>query len=300
VRLMSRATLCLFFLLGGVLAHERFASAGQPQAAPGETNVAKGWRVTKQVIAALGGSTYLNVHNVQCDGREAAFGTSGTLMGFTLFRDMWLFPDKNRVEYFTKGEHTIVGFLMGSDELLVTHGGAMITVYDGKEGWTLDKAGVSNQPEDLIKTFNDRLKTDMNTVLRKRINEPGVEAEYAGPDIIDLKEAEWIEFTDREHRLMRLGIDKYSHLPLRWVVVTRNPETRVKSEVITSYTQYTLNDGIKTPLSIEQSHDDRKVSQTFLSSCKYNTDISPDLFTRSALEQAAKDTGKKGLKEPKN
>jgi hypothetical protein len=297
---MFRVALCLCLLLGGFLACEEFVSAGQPQDAPGETNIAKGRRVTRQVIAALGGPTYLNVHNVQCDGREAAFGTAGTLMGFTLFRDIWLFPDKNRVEYFTKGEHTIVGFLMGSDDLLITHGGAMITVYDGKQGWTLDKAGVSNQPDDLIKTFNDRLKVDMNTVLRKRLSEPGVEAEYVGPDIIDLKEAEWVEITDRDHRLMRLGIDKYSHLPLRWVVVTRNPETREKTELTTSYTQYALDDGIKTPLSIEQSRDDRKISQTFLTSCKYNTDISPELFTRAALEQAAKDTGKKGLKEPKN
>jgi hypothetical protein len=300
VRLMSRATVCLFFLVGVVYACEMVASAGQPQEAPGETNVAKGRRVTKQVIAALGGPAYLNIHNVQCDGREAEFGTTGTLMGFTLFRDTWLLPDKNRVEYFTKGEHTIIGFLMGSDELLITHGGAMITVYSGKEGWTLDKSGVSDQPEDLIKTFNDRLKTDMNTVLRKRMNEPGFEAEYAGPDLIDLKEAEWIEFTDRDHRLMRLGIDKYSHLPLRWVVVTRNPETREKTEVITSFTQYALNDGVKTPLSIELSSNDHKVSQTFLTSCKFNADISPELFTRAALEQAAKDTGKKGLKEPKN
>jgi hypothetical protein len=37
-----------------------------------------------------------------------------------------------------------------------------------------------------------------------------------------------------------------------------------------------------------------------LSSCKYNADISPELFTRAALEQAAKDTGKKGLKESKS
>lgn len=297
---LIRATVCLFFLVGVVCACERLVSAGQPQEAPGETSVAKGRRVTKQVIAALGGPAYLNVQNVQCDGRDATFGTAGTLMGFTLFRDTWLLPDKNRVEYFTKGEHTIVGFLMGSDDLLITHGGAMITVFNGKEGWTLDKSGVSNQPEDLIKNFNDQLKTDMNNVLRKRINEPGMEAEYAGPDLIDLKEAEWIDFTDREHRMMRLGVDKYTHVPLRWVVVTRNPETREKTEVITSFTQYALNDGVKTPLSIELSRNDHKVSQTFLSSCKYNADISPELFTRAALEQAAKDTGKKGLKESKS
>jgi hypothetical protein len=99
---------------------------------------------------------------------------------------------------------------------------------------------------------------------------------------------------------MRLGVDKYTHVPLRWVVVTRNPETREKTEVITSFTQYALNDGVKTPLSIELSRNDHKVSQTFLSSCKYNADISPELFTRAALEQAAKDTGKKGLKESKS
>lgn len=271
---LIRATVCLFLLLGVVCACGLVASAGQPQDAPSETSIAKGRRITKQVIAALGGPTYLNVQNVQCDGREAEFGTSGTLMGFTLFRETWLLPDKNRVEYFTKGEHTIVGFLMGSDELLITHGGAMITVYNGEEGWTLDKSGVSNQPEDLIKTFNDQLKTDMNNVLRKRMNEPGMEAEYVGPDLIDLKEAEWIEFTDREHRLMRLGIEKNSHLPLRWVVVTHNPETREKTEVITSFTQYALNDGVKTPLSIELAHNEHKVSQTFLSSCKYNFDLS--------------------------
>jgi hypothetical protein len=299
VRLI-RATVCLFLLVGVVCACERFAFAGQSQESSGETSVAKGRRVTKQVIAALGGPAYLNVQSVQCDGRDATFGTAGTLMGFTQFRDTWLLPDKNRVEYFTKGEHTIVGFLMGSDELLITHGGAMITVFNGKEGWTLDKSGVSNQPEDLIKNFNDQLKTDMNNVLRKRINEPGVEAEYAGSDLIDLKEAEWIDFTDREQRMMRLGIDKYSHLPLRWVVVTRNPETREKTEVITSFTQYSLTDGVKTPLSIELSRNDRKVSQTFLTSCKFNSDISPELFTRAALEQAAKDTGKKGYKESKS
>ena len=296
---LTRATVCLFLFMGFVCACEMVAWAGQPQETPGETNVAKGRRITKQVIAALGGPAYLNVQNVQCDGREATFGTAGTLMGFTLFRDTWLLPDKNRVEYFTKGEHTIVGFLMGSDDLLITHGGAMITVFNGKEGWTLDKSGVSNQPEDLIQNFNDQLKTDLNNVLRKRINEPGVDAEYAGTDLIDLKEAEWIEFTDREHRMMRLGIDKYSHLPLRWVVVTRNPETRERAEVITSLTQYASNDGVKAPLSIELSRNDRKVSQTFLSSCKYNSDISPEIFTRASLEQAAKDTNKKGYKESK-
>src|ERR1700722_1402400 len=208
-------------------------------------------------------------------------------MGFTLFRDIWLLPDKNRVEYFTKGEHTILGFLMGADDLLITHGGAMMTIHTADGGWTLDKSGVSDEPEDVMKNFNDQIKSGMNNMLRRRLNEPGVAEKYAGTDLIDLKEGEGIEFTDSDHRDMRMGIDKFTHLPLRWIVTTRDPESRVYGSVTMSYTQYRLLDGVKTPLSIEMSRDDRKMTQTFLTDCKYNADLAPQLFTRAALEERA-------------
>ena len=265
-----------------------------------EQSAAKARQLLRQVIAALGGQAYLNVRDTQCDGRTAQFGTAGTLMGFSLFRDLWLLPDKNRVEYLSKGEHTILGFLMGSDDLLITHGGATITVYNGQEGWSLDKSGVSNQPDDLIENFNEQLKTGMNNMLRKRMNEPGVDVQYVGPDLIDMKESDWIEFTDSDHREMRLGIDKYTHLPLRWVVASRNPETRERLEAITSYTQYMAFDGVKTPLSVELSRNDRKLSQTFFSACKFNAELAPDLFTRASLEQSAASIAKKGYKDSKS
>ena len=300
MRMMFRAMAGVILVLGLAWSCAKPAIAGQSQELLPDESAAKAKQVLQQVIAALGGQAYLNVHDTQCDGREAQFGTAGALTGFTLFRDIWLLPDKNRVEYFSKGEHTILGFLMGSDELLITHGGAMITVFSGQEGWSLDKSGVSEQPEDLIKNFNEQLKSGMNTMLRKRRNEPGVDVRYAGTDLIDLKEAEWIEFTDSDHREMRLGIDKFTRLPARWIVTTRNPETRVNSEVITSYTQYRTLDGVKTPLSIELSRDDRKLTQTFLTDCKYNSDLAPQLFTRADLEQHAAEVAKKGYKNSKS
>ena len=275
------------------------ASAGQSQEMLPEQSAAKAKQVLQQVITALGGQAYLNVHDTQCDGRAAQFGTAGTLMGFTLFRDLWLLPDKNRVEYFTKGEHTILGFFLGSDDLLITHGGSMITVYSGENGWSLDKSGVSNQPDDLVKDFNEQIKSDMNNMLRKRMNEPGVDVQYAGTDLIDLKEAEWIEFTDSDRREMRLGVDQHTHLPLRWIVATRNPDTRERTEVIMSYTQYMALDGVRTPLSLELSRNDHKMSQTFLTECKYNSSLDPQLFTRAALEQRAAEVAKKGYKDAK-
>ena len=291
---------CIILVLGLAWTCGKPATAGPAQEMLPEQSAAKARQLLQQVVAALGGQAYLNVRDTQCDGRTAQFGTAGTLTGFTLFRDLWLLPDKNRVEYFTKGEHTIAGFLMGADDLLITHGGAMITIYSSEGGWTLDKAGVSDEPEDVIKSFNDQLKTGMNNMLRKRMNERGVEVQYGGTDLIDLKEAEWIEFTDSDHREMRLGIDQRTHVPLRWVVATRNSDTRERTEMITSYTQYLTLDGVKSPLSMELFRNDHKVSQTFLSNCKYNSDLDPQLFTRAWLEQHAAELSKKGYKESKS
>lgn len=300
MRLTFRTIICTILAVGMAWACGNSASAGQTQEMLPDQSAAKAKQLLQQVIAALGGQTYLHVRDSQCDGRTAQFGTTGTLMGFTLFRDLWLLPDKNRVEYSSKGEHTIAGFLMGSDDLLITHGGTMISIYSSTGGWTLDKSGVSDEPDDVIKNFNERLKSGLNTMLRERLNEPGLDMQYGGTDLIDMKEAEWIVFTDSDHREMRLGVDKFTHLPLRWIVTTRNPETRVYSSMTTTYTQYMALDGVKTPLSIELSRDDHKLTQTFLTECKYNSDLAPDLFTRTWLEQHAAEIAKKGYKDPKS
>ena len=296
MRLILRATVCLTLLLGLAFACGKPATARPGQEMMPEASAAKAKQVLQQVISALGGQAFLNVRDTQCDGRVAQFGSNEELMGFTDFRDSWFLPDKNRTEYIAKKQNTILGFMLGADGLSITHGGVLITVFDGDHGWLLDKSGVSDQPEDVISTFTESLKTGMNNMLRSRMNEPGVEARYDGIDLIDMKEAEWIEFTDRDHRQLRLAVDKLTHLPLRWVVTTRDPETRERTETTTSYVQYVLNDGVKTPLNIVRMRGDRKLTQTFLTSCKYNSDLSIQLFTRASLEQRSAEVNKKGSK----
>ena len=220
-------------------------------------------------------------------------------MGFTSYRDLWLLPSKDRVEYISKGQHTVLAFLLGVDDLSISHGGVLITVFDGDQGWILDKSGVIDQPEDVTKNFAEQVKSGMNNMLRSRMNEDGVEFRYAGTDIVDLKEVEWIEFSDRDHRALRMAVEKSTHLPLRWVVEKRDPETRERTEVATSYTQFISLDGVLTPLSITRTQNGRRVTQTYLSSCKYNSNLSPQLFTRASLEQRSAEIAKKGYKVSK-
>jgi hypothetical protein len=300
VRLIFRAMVCLVLVLALATAQEKSAKAQPGQELLPEQSAAKAKSVLQQVIATLGGSAYLNVRDSDCEGRVAQFGSSGDLSGFTPFRDLWLLPAKERVEYIAKGEHSVLAFLLGADDLSISHGGVLVTVFNGEQGWMLDKAGVTDQPEDVTRNFVEQLKTGMNNMLRSRINEEGVELRYAGTDLADLKEVEWIEFFDRDHRALRLAVERSTHLPLRWVVEKRDPETRVRTEISTSYTQFVLADGVLTPLSITRSQNGRRVSQTYLTSCKYNSNLSPDLFTRTSLEQQATEVAKKGYKNSKD
>jgi len=276
---------------------------GKPAAAQEmlpEESAAKAKQVLQQVIAALGGQTFLDVHDTECEGRVAQFGTNDELMGFTNFRDMWVLPDKNRTEFIAKSQNTIALFLLGGEDLSIAHGGVIISVFDGDHGWMLDKSGVSDEPEDAVNTFTEAVKTSMFNMLRVRRNEPGVQAHYAGPDLIDMKEAEWIEFTDRDRREMRLAVDRTTHLPLRWVVVTKDPETRERAEMTTSYVQYIPIDGVKTSLNVVRSRNNKKLSQTFLTGCKYNSNLDAQLFTRASLDQHAAEVAKKGYKDTKD
>ena len=299
MRLIFRTIACLVLFFGLATVH------GKPAAQPGqellpEQSAAKAKAVLQQVITALGGSAYLNVRDSDCEGRVAQFGSSGDLMGFAPFHDLWLLPAKNRVEYISKGEHNILSYVLGVDGLSITHGGALITVFDGDHGWMLDKSGVSDQPEDVTKNFVEQVKSGMNNMLRSRMNEDGVELRYAGTDIVDLKEVEWIEFSDRDHRALRLGVEIFTHLPIRWVISKRDPETRERTEIATSYTQFISRDGVLTPLSITRAQNGRRVSQVYLSSCRYNSNLSPQLFTRAALEQRSAEVAKKGYKDSKD
>jgi hypothetical protein len=300
VRLILRALVCSILALGIAWGVWRSARAQSAQEMLPEEAAARAKQLLQQTIATLGGQAYLNVHDSDCSGKIAQFGPVGDVPDFTGFRDLWVYPDKNRTEYSTQGEHTVLGFLMGSDGLMITHGGANVTVFNGSEGWTLDRQGVADQPSEVVQSFQEDVTTNLNTMLRRRMSEPGVEARYAGPDIIDLKEADWIEFNDSSHRDLRLGIERSTHLPLRWVITTRDPETKRTSDITTSYVQYMVQDGVRTPLNIEMYSNGIRKTQTYLSSCKYNTDISPQLFTRAALEQRALEMRKKGHKDSKN
>jgi hypothetical protein len=279
----SRATAKFFaaglLFAGLVVLGVVHARAQNPDTLMPEQSAAKGKQILQQLIDGLGGPTYLDIKDSDCEGRLARFGHNGEMTGYTNFKDFWRYPDANRTEYSKKG--------------------VIINLYVGDKGWTLDKGGVSALSEASVADFRDQAKRDIHNLLRRRLNEPGMAIRYGGADIADLRPVDWVDITDSEGHNFRLAVDKTTHLLVRSVVKSAD-KTNESPDVETNiYTNFQLMDGVRTAMQIAQDRNGRRSSQVFFSTCKYNSNLAPDLFSQASLDQRFQKVGSRKSKDEK-
>jgi hypothetical protein len=274
VRPILRMVISLGFIVGTPAVYQRSLTA---QESIHRQGFAKAQALLQDVVIALGGQAFQDVRDSDCSGQIAEFGHNGEILIYAPFREMWILPDKNRSEYSSRDQ-------------------TVITVLNGNRGWRLDKTGVSDQPDDAIEKFAEQMRFGMYNTLRLHRSEEGVEFFYVGRDSIDSKAVEWIESSEYKNRELRLAIEESTRLPVQWVVSSRDPETGGSVGDTTSYEEFVLNDGVQTPLRVSHSQNGRLVSQIFVTSCKYNSNLPPQLFTRTSLEQRKKEASKDAQK----
>jgi outer membrane lipoprotein-sorting protein len=281
VRLRYFHNVCGILPLGALLVAlpQQYARAQNPDNMMPEEREAKGKQVLNQLITALGGPTYLDIRESNCDGRLAQFGHAGEMTGYTNFKVYWRYPDKNRTDFSKKG--------------------VIVNVYNGDQGWTLDRGGVSELGATAVADFQEQAKRDINNLLRVRLKEPGMAIRYGGRDVVDLRTVDWVEITDTEQRDFRLAVDNSTHYLVRSVVTLADDTSPDRSVETHIYTNYQLMDGVWTPLQISLDRNGRRVNQVFFQSCKYNPGFSEDFFTKAALEKRFSEVGSKKYKSEK-
>lgn len=287
---LKLAQLAFVFLFSGVAFASR-AGGQNPETMMPEASAAKAKQVLAQLVDALGGPAYLGVRETECTGRRALFGHSGELTGFIQFVDEHRYPDKDRVEYVAKGHTGILGSLIGVDDIYVTHGGRVVTVFDGEQAWTLNRGGVVELPP---ADYQEQVRRNINNLIRLRLNEPGMEIRYGGRGTVDLKQVDWVELTDSEQRTFRLAVDQLTHLLVRSIVTTVDDVYHQKNDEVTIYSNYQLKEGVQIALQVSRELNGRRTYQGFFDSCRINPNFSDELFTRDGLQKNASEfTSKK-------
>ena len=271
----SCRVLALAVLLAAMPA--RRLHAQNPDSMMPEERAAKGKQILDQLITALGGPTYLDIRESNCEGRLAQFGHGGELTGYTPFKVYWRYPDQNRTDYSKKG--------------------VIVNVYNGDRGWTLDRGGVTELSNAAVADFQEQAKRDINNLLRVRLKEPGMTIRFGGTDVVDLRTVDWVEITDTEQRDFRLAVDRSTHFLVRSVVTLADDSSPDRSVETRIYTNYQLMDGVQTPLQITLDRNGRRINQVFFQSCKYNPGFSEDFFTKAALDKRFSEVGSKKYKD---
>lgn len=239
-------------------------------------SAAKAKQLIQEAITALGGPAYLNVHDATCTGHLGDFGHSGDLRGFEHFIDYEQPPLKDRTENLPKRN--------------------IIEVFNGDKGWTLDRGGVSEAAASDVARFQEDTKIGLDNILRHRIHEKDMEFRYGGQDIVELKEADWVQLVDSDNRTIRIAFARDTHLPIEKVVEIRDPKTQMKSQETEYYSLYHPIDGVETPFQITRNRNGMKVFQVFFDKCEYNTGLADTLFTKESLDQRWAKVGKKHKK----
>jgi hypothetical protein len=241
-----------------------------------EQRVAKAREILGQLTEALGGPAYLEVRERECDGRRAQFGHAGELLGFIDFKDYWRYPDKHRIDYSKKGN--------------------IIDAFDGNQGWTLDRAGVSEEPAQAVADFAATVKYNVDNVLRFGLKDQSLNLNYAGPDIIDMRQVDWVEISD-DQRTLRLGIERSSHLLLHSVMTSVDENTQDRTQETTIYTNYQRLGGVMIALQVSRERNGQRYYQAFYDTCTFDPHLPEDMFSKAALEKRYAQVGNKKDKD---
>jgi hypothetical protein len=277
-----------YFAVFALVASALFASrtsAQRPDTMMPEQSTAKAKQILADLINALGGPGYTEVRETQSQGRRVLFGHNGEPVGNIEFTEYRRYPDKVRTEYIGKSHHNILPYLIGVDGLDLAHGGVIVTLYNGDQGWTFDRGGVNELPAASISDFQEQVKRNIDNLLRLRLKEPGLDVRFGGNDTVDLKQVDWVEITDSQERQFRLAVDRSTHLLIRSVVTTKDEETQQINEDVTIYSTYQLKGSVWTPLQISREHNGRRAVQIFYDALKYNPGFSDDIFDKSSLSK---------------
>jgi|tagenome__1003787_1003787.scaffolds.fasta_scaffold20731229_2 hypothetical protein len=240
-------------------APEQAAPAAQSTTPEDIANAKQARAVLDKMIEALGGPAYLNVQDMEQNGRLYGFDHNGEAADAgSPFVRYWKWPDKDRLE-----------LLKHRDWILVYNGNdANETTYHGTH--PLDAKA--------LKGYLERRSYSLDQVIRGWLKDPSVAVYYDGQTVSENKQAEKVSMITPDHRGVTLYIDANSHLPLRKTYTTRDPETGDRVEESESFDNYRLIQGIQTPTRITRYKNDIMTAQRFISEIKYNTGIPDSKF----------------------
>lgn len=234
------------------------SSATNSAQTPQDANAQKARSLLDDCIQAMGGQAWLNLQDMEQQGRSYAY-SHGQPSGLgTVFWRFWKYPDKERVE--------------------LTKQRDVVFINAGDNGYEVTYKGTAAQEPDPLADYNRRRRHSLEVVLRQWLNQPGIALFYDGPAVAEQKPADSVTILTADNDSVTLFLDYHTHLPIKKMFEWRDPADRLKNVEGEIFDNWRLEQGIMTARSLLRSHNGEVSNQRFITNVRYNTGLADSLF----------------------
>jgi hypothetical protein len=234
------------------------SSVANPGQTAQDVNAQKARSLLDECIQAMGGQAWLNLQDMEQQGRSYAYSHDQPNSLGTVFWRFWKFPDKERVE--------------------LTKQRDVVYINVGENGYEVTYKGTAAQEPDQLADYNRRHRHSLEIVLRQWLSQPGIALFYDGPAVAEQKPADAITILTADNDSVTLFLDSHTHLPIKKTFEWRDPADRLKNVEGEIFDNWRLEQGIMTPHSLLRSHNGDTTNQRFITNVRYNTGLADSLF----------------------
>ena len=246
-------------------------------AAPGSSEAQKSDEkarlLVQQAIEALGGPAYLDVHDVQQQGRTYSLHHGESTSNGVQFWRFVALPDKERLE--------------------ITKQRDIAYVYNGEKGYEITYKGAGPIEAKELSEYLRRRKFSLDTVLREWSKTKGVAVFDEGPALSGNRPAEQVTLVNLDNNAVTLLLDPANHLPLGKKFSWRDPVDKQLNLEEETYDNYRLVGGIMTPYNVTRFFNGDMTNQRFLNSVLYNQNPPTAMFDPNSGYSSNKQAGKR-------
>ncbi len=231
-------------------------------AAPG-----KGKQIIDQAIAALGGDRFLNMRNRVAKGRIYSFfhdQLSGLDVTTTYTEYLPQIP-KNGLGI---REREVLGKKQDYSYLFLPD-----------QAWDITFRGARPVEDEAWGRYVRTTENDILYILKVRHDEPGLQFDYSGSEVLLSTHVEVVEVTDANDRTVRVYFDHNTLLPIRETFAWQDPQTREHNDEEIDYDKWRdAGDGVMWPFTVERQRNGYKTYQMFATHVMVNQSIPANTF----------------------
>jgi hypothetical protein len=229
-----------------------------------QSNQEKARAAIDKMIAALGGSAYLNVQDSYSNGRYGRFHNEVMVASNVFFR-YWKWPDQERYE--VTEQRDVVYLFLGDKEYEVIYRGS---------------TQLNPEKDENVRQALLRRRHTLDTVLRTWLNAPGTILLDEGQSVAESQMAEKVTIINANDDAVTLMISTDNHLPIEKIFSVRDPQSRERDEEIEIYGNWRMVQGINTPYSTQTKRNGQLLRTESLAGITYNTHPPDSYFIPSA------------------